>query len=157
MAQLRPRASHTEFFRRYTFNGRVNSCRPHWVLQVGHFQWTRQLVSATLSSLGRTPSLNAPTRVGHTEFFRQGTFNGTANSCRPHRVLQAGHLQCTRQIVSDTLSSRTETILTTNVLSLGYNRSSGEKWRHKKMKGTEHTTREAIFIPSPAIIFGIFD
>ena len=48
----------------------------------GTILWMRQRVSATLSPSGGTPSMDASTRVGHTETFKPDTFNGRVNSCR---------------------------------------------------------------------------
>ena len=74
LVDLSIRVGHPEFFNRNTFGGRANSCRPHWVLLAGHLQWTRQLVSATLSSSGGTPPMDAPSSWD--------IFDGRVNSCQ---------------------------------------------------------------------------
>ena len=52
-------------------------------IEIGCLQWTRQLVSATLSSSGWTPSMNSPTCVVQPEFFGRNIFSRRVNSCRP--------------------------------------------------------------------------
>ena len=59
--------------------GRASSCQPPWLFQAGHFQWTRKLGLATLSSSSETPSINAPTRVGHHQFFERDAYNERAD------------------------------------------------------------------------------